>query len=94
MEDADTRHLCTHVSKYTIHDCTNTGRDNRVSKADWRRFVGQQLMLLTELMILVVPAFFADSSAIFNPSVKRKRMGATRNELHLHAAHFVNHRLK
>jgi hypothetical protein len=60
----------------------------------WRRFLGQQLMLLTELMVLVVPAFFTDSSAIFNPSAKRKRMGATRNELNLHAAHFVKSQAK
>jgi hypothetical protein len=60
----------------------------------WRRFVGQQLMLLTELMVLVVPAFFTDSSAIFDPSGKRKRMGATRSELNLHAAHFVKSQAK
>eukprot|EP00953_Heterococcus_sp_UTEX-ZZ885_P042055 21408-Heterococcus_DN1.PRE.4 len=60
----------------------------------WRRFLGQLLMLLTELMVLVVPAFFTDSSAIFNPSAKRKRMGATRNELNLHAAHFVKSQAK
>jgi hypothetical protein len=63
-------------------------------KEGWRRFLGQQLMLLTELMVLVVPAFFTDSSAIFNPSAKRKRMGATRNELNLHAAHFVKSQAK
>jgi hypothetical protein len=60
----------------------------------WRRFLGQQLMLLTELMVLVVPAFFTDSSAIFDPSGKRKRMGATRSELNLHAAHFVKSQAK
>jgi hypothetical protein len=60
----------------------------------WRRFLGQQLMLLTELMVLVVPAFFTDSSAIFDPSGKRKRTGATRSELNLHAAHFVKSQAK
>jgi hypothetical protein len=56
--------------------------------------LGQQLMLLTELMVLAVPAFFTDSSAIFDPSGKRKRMGATRSELNLHAAHFVKSQAK
>jgi hypothetical protein len=41
-----------------------------------------------------VPAFFTDSSAIFDPSGKRKRMGATRSELNLHAAHFVKSQAK
>jgi hypothetical protein len=60
----------------------------------WRRFLGQQLMLLTELMVFAVPAFFADSAAVFDPSAKRKRYGALRSELSLHGAYFVQTKAK
>jgi hypothetical protein len=33
----------------------------------WRRFIGQQLILLAELMTFCVPAFFADNMMTINP---------------------------
>jgi hypothetical protein len=42
----------------------------------WRRYIGQQLMLLTELMVFCVPMYFADHSAL--PLLgKRKARGRT-----------------
>ena len=50
----------------------------------WRRFLGQQSILLTELMTFVVPAFFADN-AIVSPLGKRKVRGTVRSDLTLHS---------
>ena len=41
----------------------------------WRRFLGQQLMLLTELITRCVPAVFADDAAIISPLGERKARG-------------------
>jgi hypothetical protein len=38
----------------------------KATKEQWRRFIGQQLMLLTELMVFCVPAFFTDNGATVN----------------------------
>jgi hypothetical protein len=46
----------------------------------WRRFIGQQLMLLTELITFCVPAFFADNAFTINPLGKRKARGAVRSD--------------
>jgi hypothetical protein len=50
--------------------------------------------MLTELMVFAVPAFFADSAPVFDPSAKRKRFGALRSELSLHGAYFVRKKAK
>ena len=60
----------------------------------WRRFVGQQLMLLTELITHCVPAFFADNAAIISPLGKRKARGTVRSDLTLHSKLFVTTKAK
>jgi hypothetical protein len=40
------------------------------SPETWRRILGPQLLLLVELMIFCVPAFFADNAATFSPRVQ------------------------
>ena len=60
----------------------------------WRRFLGQQLMLLTELMTFCVPAHFADNAAVINPLGKRKTRGSVRSDLTLHSQMFVPSRAK
>ena len=60
----------------------------------WRRFIGQQLMLLAELMTFVVPAFFADNAALINPLGKRKARGTVRSDLTLHSKLLVPSRAK
>jgi hypothetical protein len=46
-------------------------------------------MLLTELMVYCVPAFFVDNAAIINPLGKRKARGAVRTDLSLDKQSFV-----
>jgi hypothetical protein len=53
------------------------------SSEQWRRFIGRQLMLLTELMVCCVPVFFVDNAATINPLGKRKARGAVRTDLSL-----------
>jgi hypothetical protein len=60
----------------------------------WRRFIGQQLILLTELMTFCVPAHFADNMKTINPLGKRKSRGAVRTDLSLHKQGFVTTRAK
>jgi hypothetical protein len=60
----------------------------------WRRFIGQQLILLAEVMTFCVPAYFADNAAIINPLGKRKARGAVRSDLSLHKQSFVQTRAK
>jgi hypothetical protein len=60
----------------------------------WRRFIGQQLMLLTEVMAFSVPAFFTDNAVTINPLGKRKARGAGRSDLSLHKQSFVPTRAK
>jgi hypothetical protein len=60
----------------------------------WRRFIGQQLMLLTELIVFCVPAFFTDNGATISPLGKRKATGAVRSDLSLHKQSFVPTRAK
>jgi hypothetical protein len=60
----------------------------------WRRFIGQQLILLAELMTFCVPAFFADNMMTINPLGKRKSRGAVRADLSLHKQGFVKTRAK
>jgi hypothetical protein len=64
------------------------------SSETWRRFLGQQLMLLVELMIFCVPAFFADNAATITPLGKRKARGTVRTDLTLHTKMFVASRAK
>jgi hypothetical protein len=65
-----------------------------VSPEVWRRFLGQQLMLLVELMTFCVPAFFADNAATVSPLGKRKARGTVRSDLTLHTKLFVPSRAK
>jgi hypothetical protein len=60
----------------------------------WRRFIGQQLMLLTELMVFCVPAFFTDNGALVSPFGKRKVRGPVRSDLSLNKQSFVPTRAK
>jgi hypothetical protein len=60
----------------------------------WRRFIGQQLTLLAELMTFCVPAHFANNAATINPLGKRKARGAVRSELSLNKQSFVPTRAK
>jgi hypothetical protein len=64
------------------------------TREQWRRFIGQQLILLTELMIFCVPAFFTDNGATVNPLGKRKARGAVRSDLSLNKQSFVATRAK
>jgi hypothetical protein len=49
-----------------------TPGDTAVANSEqWRRSIGQQLMLLTELMTFCVPAFFEENAATINPLGKR-----------------------
>jgi hypothetical protein len=60
----------------------------------WRRFIGQQLILLAEIVIFCVPAFFADNMMTINPLGKRKSRGEVRSDLSLHKQSFVPTRAK
>jgi hypothetical protein len=60
----------------------------------WRRFIGQQLTLLAELMTFCVPAHFANNMVTINPLGKRKARGAVRSDLSLHKQSFVTTRAK
>jgi hypothetical protein len=60
----------------------------------WRRFIGQQLILLAELMTFCVPAFFTDNAVTINPLGKRKARGAVRSDLSLNKQSFVPTRAK
>ena len=60
----------------------------------WRRFVGQQLMLLTEIMVFCVPAFFTDNAALISPLRKRKSRGSVRSDMTLHTKMFVASKAK
>jgi hypothetical protein len=62
--------------------------------AQWRRFIGRQLILLAELMTFCVPVFFADNMMTINPLGKRKARGAGRSDLSLHKQNFVPTRAK
>ena len=55
----------------------------------WRKFLAQQLVLLTELITFCVPAHFADNAAVINPLGKRKARGTVRSDLTLHSKLFV-----
>jgi hypothetical protein len=59
------------------------------SSEQWRRFIGRQLMLLTELMVCCVPAFFVNNAATINPLGKRKARSAVRTDLSLNKQSFV-----
>jgi hypothetical protein len=64
------------------------------TREQWRRFIGQQLMLLTELIIFCVPAFCTDNGAVVSPLGKRKARGAVRSDLSLNKQSFVATRAK
>jgi hypothetical protein len=64
------------------------------TEENWRRFLGQQLILLTELMTFCVPAFFTDNAATISPLGKRKARGAVRSDLSLNTKMFVPSRAK
>jgi hypothetical protein len=55
---------------------TTPGDPALSSTERWRRFIGQQLILLTELMVFCTPAFFTDNAATINPLGKRKARSA------------------
>jgi hypothetical protein len=59
------------------------------SSEQWRRFIGRQLMLLTELMVSCIPSFFFDNAATINPLGKRKARGPVRTDLSLNKQSFV-----
>jgi hypothetical protein len=63
--------------------------DNTRTVEQWRRFLGQQLMLLTELIIVCVPAYFQDNAKLTNTLGKRKARGAVRSDMNLHSEMFV-----
>jgi hypothetical protein len=60
----------------------------------WRKFLAQQLVLLTELITFCVPAHFADNAAVINPLGKRKTRGTVRSDLTLHSKLFVASKAK
>jgi hypothetical protein len=66
----------------------------KATNEQWRRFIGQQLMLLTELMVFCIPAFFIDNAATVNPLGKRKARGAVRSDLSMNKQSFVPTRAK
>jgi hypothetical protein len=59
------------------------------SSEQWRRFIGRQLMLLLELMIFCVPAFFVDNAATVNPLGNRKARGVVKTDMNLNKQSFV-----
>jgi hypothetical protein len=72
-----------------------TPGDTAVANSEqWRRFIGQQLILLAELMTFCAPAFFADNMMTISPLGKRKSRGAVRTDLSLHKQSFVTTRAK
>jgi hypothetical protein len=56
----------------------------------WRRFLGQQLMLLAELITVCVPAYFQANAKLTNTLGKRKARGAVRSDMNLHSEMFVS----
>jgi hypothetical protein len=64
------------------------------TREQWRCFLGQQLMLLTELITFCVPAFFTDNGATISPLGKRKARGAVRSDLSLNKQSFTPTRAK
>jgi hypothetical protein len=71
-----------------------TSEASDASSEKWRRFIGRQLMLLAELMIFCVPAFFVDNAATIDPLGKRKARGAVRTDMNLNKQSFVPTRAK
>jgi hypothetical protein len=65
-----------------------------ISSEQWRRFIGQQLVLLVELIVCCVPSFFVDNAAIINPLGKRKARGAVRTDVSLNKQSFVQTRAR
>jgi hypothetical protein len=65
------------------------------TRQQWRCFLGQQLMLLTELNTFCVPAFFTVNGATISSIGKRKKArGAVRSDLRLNKQSFVPTRAK
>jgi hypothetical protein len=64
------------------------------SSEQWHRFIGRLMMLLVELMISCVPAFFTDNAATVNPLCKRKARGAVRTDMNSNKQSFVPTRAK
>jgi hypothetical protein len=56
----------------------------------WRRYLGQQLMLLAELITVCVPAYFQDNAKLTSTLGKRKACGAVRSDMNLHDQMFVS----
>jgi hypothetical protein len=78
----------THLSMLTESAVLGTV-SSAATPETWRRFIGQQLVLLTELMTFIVPAFFADNATMISPLGKRKARGTVRSDLTLHSKLFV-----
>eukprot|EP00953_Heterococcus_sp_UTEX-ZZ885_P036201 18663-Heterococcus_DN1.PRE.1 len=74
----------THLQQATVLHKTLTMDET------WRCFLGQQLMLLTELIIVCVPAYFQDNAKLTNTLGKRKSRGAVRSDMNLHSEMFVS----
>jgi hypothetical protein len=72
----------------------STQGDVAVSIEQWRRFLSQQLILLTELMVFCTPAFFTDNDATLNLLGKRKARGAVRSDMSLNKKSFAQTRAK
>jgi hypothetical protein len=60
-----------HVNMFNESAVLETTRSETTasSSEQWSRFIGRQLMLLTELMVSCVPTFFVDNAAIISPLV-------------------------
>ena len=76
-----------HLQQASVVDCTRT--IERSLNETWRRFLGQQLMLLTELITVCVPAYFQDTAKLNGTLGKRKARGAIRSDMNLHDQMFV-----
>jgi hypothetical protein len=57
----------------------------------WRRYIGQQLMLLTELMVFCVPNYFADHSALPLLGKRKARGRLSACDQHQHFANVPAH---
>jgi hypothetical protein len=77
-----------------LNESANLQQASAVDKTrtieQWRRYIGQQLMLLTELIIVCVPANFQDNAKLTNMLGKRKARGAVRSDMNLHSSMFVS----
>jgi hypothetical protein len=81
-----------HVNMF--NEAAVLGATHPETAEQWRRFIGRQLMLLTELMVCCVPASFVENAATINPLGKRKARGAVRTDLSLNKQSLVTTRVR